>query len=297
MSGRILVVGDVMTDIIVVSEGGLVRGSDRRASIRQMPGGSGANQAVWLASFGADVRFLARVGEADRAKLNDYYSSCGVTPILVGDRGAPTGILVNIVDPDGERSFLTDRGANLNLSTGDLPPGLLEGSSHLVISGYSFFAEGPRAAALALVADAKARGVPVVVDPASEGFVREAGPGTFIDWTKGAALLVANYDEAFALSGLPNGEEQTRVLGAHYGRVIIKRGALGASLGDASGIRANVGAEPVEAVDTTGAGDAFLAAFLTSELNGADEATALAAGVAAGERAIGAIGGQPGRAS
>ena len=52
--GRVLVVGDVMTDIICKPEGPLVVGSDRRALIRMRPGGSGANQAVWMAAFGLD---------------------------------------------------------------------------------------------------------------------------------------------------------------------------------------------------------------------------------------------------
>ena len=62
VGGKVLVVGDVMTDIIVKPEGPLNRGSDRRAAIRSRPGGSGANQAVWLGAMGADVRFVARVG-------------------------------------------------------------------------------------------------------------------------------------------------------------------------------------------------------------------------------------------
>jgi sugar/nucleoside kinase (ribokinase family) len=62
---RILVVGDVMTDVIVRPEGPLARGSDRRARIAFRPGGSAANQAAWLASFGATVDFVACVGAAD----------------------------------------------------------------------------------------------------------------------------------------------------------------------------------------------------------------------------------------
>jgi hypothetical protein len=49
---RILVIGDLMTDVIVRPEGPLARGSDRRASIAFEPGGSAANQAAWLTSFG-----------------------------------------------------------------------------------------------------------------------------------------------------------------------------------------------------------------------------------------------------
>ena len=66
---RVLVIGDVMTDVIVVPEGPLVRGSDRRASIRSRPGGSGANQAVWLAAAGARTSFVGRVGAVFRVAL------------------------------------------------------------------------------------------------------------------------------------------------------------------------------------------------------------------------------------
>ena len=59
---RILVVGDVMTDVIVRPEGPLARGSDRRAKIRFGPGGLGPDSAAWVPSFGARVDFVARVG-------------------------------------------------------------------------------------------------------------------------------------------------------------------------------------------------------------------------------------------
>ncbi len=290
----VLVVGDVMTDIIVVPEGTLVRGSDRRARIRMVHGGSAANQAVWLAQFGVGTRFAARVGSADKPALDAYFGNRGIEPRLVGDPVLPSGILINIVDPDGERSFLTDRGANLALSPDDLPERLLEGASWLVLSGYSFFAEGPRVAVIALMAAARRRGCRIAVDPASEGFLREAGIRNFLDWTAGADVLFANYDEAFALSGVADVGEQTRVLAETYRRVVIKRGALGASIGNRDGVAASVGAAQIEVVDTTGAGDAFLAGFLAAELRGEGESTCLAAAIEAGGRAVSRIGAQPG---
>jgi sugar/nucleoside kinase (ribokinase family) len=293
--GRVLVVGDVMTDVIVVPEGALVRGSDRRAKIRQMPGGSAANQAVWLGRFGADVRLLARVGASDLEPYGAYYRGAGVQPLLVPDQVLPSGMLVTIVDHDGERSFLTDRGANLSLSVADVPADALDDTEVLVISGYTFYAEGPRAVALELVTEARQRGIKLIIDPASEGFLREVGVENFLRWTAGAAVLFANYDEAFALSGVPDIDQQTRLLGAHYGRVVIKRGALGASLGDAAGVRLTVGAAAVDVVDTTGAGDAFAAAFIAAHLRGDEEQACLLAGSGAGAMAIQQLGGQPGR--
>ena len=123
---RVIVVGDVMTDIIVVPEGPLVRGSDRKASIRSKPGGSGANQAVWLGAMGVAVSFVARVGAADKPQLEAYFKGHHVDPVLTSDSQRPAGVLVTIVGPDGERSFLTDRGANLALSPSDMPVWLLE---------------------------------------------------------------------------------------------------------------------------------------------------------------------------
>jgi sugar/nucleoside kinase (ribokinase family) len=148
---KILVVGDTITDIIVVPEGPLVRGSDRRAIIRQKPGGSAANHAVWLGKLGMDVTFVSRVAAADLDASRMYFDSRGVDARLAADNEPPSGVLISIVDSDGERSFLTDRGANLNLSAADLPETLLEGVGLLVVSGYCLFTEGPRAAVSTLM--------------------------------------------------------------------------------------------------------------------------------------------------
>ena len=258
-----------------------------------MPGGSGANQAVWLGSLGVDVRFIGRVGSFDRVALEAYFRQHGVTPLLAADPELTSGVLATIVDPDGERSFLTDRGANLNLNPGDVPPGVLDDTEYLVVSGYSFYAPSPRETAMGLVAQARERGIKVVIDPASEGFLREVGPQNFIGWTAGIDMLFANYDEAFALSGVPDLGEQVRHLGAHYGRVVVKRGAMGAALGDAGGIRIIAGAPKVDVIDTTGAGDAFVAAFIAAEMRGASEEECLNAGIEAGTRAVQQLGGQP----
>ena len=160
MTGSVLVVGDVMTDVIVIPEGPIAKGSDRRATVRSRSGGSGANQAVWLGAMDANVVFAARVGAADKAMYENYFRGLGVVPVLAGDREQPSGVLVTIVDPDGERSFFTDRGANLNLSSDDLPADLLDDVAMVMVSGYSFFAPGPRAAVQGLCAAARDDGEP-----------------------------------------------------------------------------------------------------------------------------------------
>ncbi|HVX73565.1 MAG TPA: PfkB family carbohydrate kinase [Devosia sp.] len=292
MSG-VLVVGDVITDIIVMPEGPMVRGSDRRATIRARPGGSGANQAVWLGSMGVKVKFVARVAAAELDANIAYFRSRGVEPLLVGDADAPSGVLISIVDADGERSFLTDRGANLNLTAADLPPNLLDGLQLLMVSGYSFFTAGPRSAVMALLKAARERGVATAVDPASVGFLREVGPEAFLKWTQGVGTIFANLDEALELTGSVDLNLQMQTLGRFYGRVVIKRGVAGAAIGGRNGVQLSLPAPPSDVVDTTGAGDAFAAAFIACELAGNPTDACLKAGIAAGAEAVTRIGGQP----
>ncbi len=103
MSADVLVVGDVITDIIVMPEGPIVRGSDRRATIRSQPGGSAANQAVWLGSLGVKVKFVSRVAVADLDTNLAYFSARGVEAQLGADDTLPSGVLISIVDSDGEK--------------------------------------------------------------------------------------------------------------------------------------------------------------------------------------------------
>lgn len=294
MSGRILVIGDVMTDIIVRPDGPIVPGSDRAATIRNRPGGSGANQAVWLGAAGASVLFAARVGADERAMYENYFRGLNVVPVLAGDKALPSGVLVTILDPGGERSFLTDRGANLNLCADDLKPSLLDSVEMVMVSGYSFFAPGPREAVRGLLAEARSRGVAIGIDPASVGFLAEVGPWAFREWIGQGDWLFANESEAEALTGEADIAAQLGALGEQFAHVVIKRGRLGAALGGRQGLEFSQPAPVVDVVDTTGAGDAFAAGFLAALMAGEPHAVCLAAGIANGAKAVQAVGGQPG---
>jgi len=287
---RILVIGDVMIDVIVRPEGPLARGSDRRAAISFQPGGSAANQAAWLASFGAGVDFVARVGLADVESETARLEAIGVMPHLIGDPAHETGRLVALIDADGERSFLTDRGANDALESGDIPDALIEGAGWLHLSGYSFFAAWPRAAVFEVMR--RAGDKPISVDPASAEFLREAGADQFLAWTRGASILFPNAEEAAILAGSEDSETQCARLASRYPLIVVKRGAAGCEA--AQGARRwRVNAPNIEAVDTTGAGDAFVAAFLAARLNGADIEPALERAAAAGAQATKRVGGRP----
>ncbi|MEU2391617.1 PfkB family carbohydrate kinase [Streptomyces sp. NPDC007369] len=292
-----LVVGDVVTDVVAVHPEPLVPATDTAARIRTLPGGAGANAACWAACAGlADVRLLARVGAESSRWHERALLACGVRPRLVVDPDAPTGTVVALVGKDTERTFLTDSGAALRLSPADWTPGLLDGVAHLHLSGYLYFADSSRELALVALRDARARGVPVSVDPASAGFLIALGPRRFLDAVAGAGVLLPNEDEALLLAGLPR-PAGAGAAAAELSRlvplVVVTRGAAGALVAQGGRVTAEVAAEPVRAVDSTGAGDAFTGGFLAARLAGADPVEAARAGCRSAARAVTRLGGRP----
>jgi sugar/nucleoside kinase (ribokinase family) len=287
---RALVIGDVMVDTIVRPEGPIAAGSDRRAKIASRPGGSAANQAVWLAHFGVKVDFVGRVGAPDWEHETALLRRAGVEAHLVADAAHETGRLIALLDPSGERSFLTDRGANEALEGSDIPDALISGAALIHLSGYSFFA--PRARAAVLDVMRRAEGKPVGVDPASAEFLREVGAANFLSWTAGATMLFPNGEEAAVLAGSQDPERQGERLSAHCPLVVVKRGAAGCEAWQGEK-RWRVAAPAARTLDTTGAGDAFVAGFLAARLKGEDMEASLRRAVAAGAAATEFVGARP----
>lgn len=308
---RVLVVGDVINDILAETRTPLAYGADNPAVIRTRPGGSAANQAAWLARLGLDVVFAGRAGAADAGFHRRELARFGVEPHLAADESVATGSIVVLVGADGERTMITDRGANLRLRPADVPAALLAGADLLHLTGYSFFGAGPLEVASRLIAEAGRLGVPVTVDPGSAAFLAALGPGAFLDWTAGAAVCFPNVDEAAVLTGLAGGAgpvppdapagtgtsdaavAMAAALARHYPAVALKRGAAGAVLATPDAPPVPIPARPAVVRDTTGAGDAFCAGFLAAWLAGAPLAAACAAAVEAAALAVSVPGGRP----
>jgi len=252
----LVVLGDLMVD--VVARGSIVHGGDAPARISVGGGGSAANVAAWAAALGTPVTLVCNVGADERGRTAlDELRAAGVDVHARIDPERPTGTCVVLVEPGGERTMLSDPGAN------DAPLPEIPVGDHLHVVGYTLLRDGPRASALAAIERAGAAGMSVSVDPSP--LVR---PGVIppVD------LLLANEREAVGLEG----------------EMVVKLGARGARWGDV-----RVPAEPVQVVDTTGAGDAFAAGFLAARLKGADRREALAAGCATAARAVAQVGGRP----
>ncbi|MFJ3230415.1 carbohydrate kinase family protein [Streptomyces sp. NPDC086787] len=288
--------GDVVTDVVARHHGPLAAGTDTAAVIRTLPGGAGANVACWAAHTGcADVRLLGRVGADAAAWHERELVAAGVRPRLVVDPRAATGTVICLVDAgaSAERTFLTDSGASLRLEAADWSDTLLDGVARLHLSGYLLFSGSSRAFVAAALGAARARGVPVSLDPASAGFLRELEADRFLELAAGLDVLLPSRDEACLLTGRSDPADAAAELSRHIPLVVAKLGAEGALVARSGAVLARVPAEPVTPRDTTGAGDAFTGAFLASLVAGAEPEVAAAAGCRAGARAVREVGGRP----
>jgi len=263
---RIVVVGDIATDVVARLSGPLRTGSDSSAVVATYGGGSAANVAAWLAVAGVPTTFVGRAGAdaAGRAQV-DELARAGVDVRVAVDDDRATGCVVVLVAGDGERTMLPDRGANAALCPADLPADVFAGDSgHLHLSGYPLLHESSRAGGLAALELAGAAHMTVSVDPSSAAPLAAAGPAQFLEWTHAADICLLNLDEAEVLAGPGPPEALARRLSdEHYREVVVKLGAAGA-LWASDGVVVSVPAAPASVIDTTGAGDAFAAGFLSA---------------------------------
>jgi sugar/nucleoside kinase (ribokinase family) len=289
----VVVVGDVMVDVMVRMSGPLARGSDTPSDIATTGGGSGANVAAWLAEQGVRTAYVGRVGDDALGRESaDALAKAGVTPWLTIDPERETGTCVVLVEPGGERSMLPDAGANQALAPGDVPAQVFRPGAHLHLSGYTLLSAGSRDAGRAALSLARDAGMSVSVDPSSAALLVAVGADTFLGWTRGVDLLLANREEAEVLTGRADPQEAAAQVADVYREVVVKLGGDGA-LWRQGFIGASAPAERVDVVDTTGAGDAFAAGFLTSWLLHPEPETALAAGNRLAARAVGRVGARP----
>jgi ribokinase len=281
MSGRVVVVGDLVTDVVAVLDAAPAAGSDTRARIRTTGGGQAANTAAWLAEQGVPVTLVAVAGDDDagRARVAEL-AAAGVTCAVRHQPGVPTGTIV-VLAHDGERTMITDRGANLALRPSDVDAALTADVAHVHLSGYTLLDEESRAAGLHALRLARSRGLTSSVDAASVHPLRQVGAQAFLSWVRDIDLLLANRDEAALLTGP-----------APYS-IVVKLGADGAQWTAPGGETVAVPADPVDVVDPTGAGDAFAAGLLATWLAGADPAAALRAGARLGAAAVATVGARP----
>jgi sugar/nucleoside kinase (ribokinase family) len=266
-------VGDVMLDGTLPEA---VPGRRVHGRIDLRAGGSAANAALAAARSGARSAVVGRVGADPAGRLvGDALAEAGVEALLARDADAPTGCVIVV-----GTAIVADRGASVRLAPDDLPPAIEAGV--VLVSGYSLLQEPAEIAARAALARAQTEWL--AVDAASARLVEAFGIDRFFDATAAVDVLLANADEARALTGL-DGEEAALELARRYRVACVKLGPDGA-VAARGGEVARAAAAPTEPVDTLGAGDAFAAGFLLALSAGADLERSVAEGCRTAEDAL-----------
>lgn len=268
---RLLVVGDVIDDTIVIPSGPIRADTDTVSTIRQVPGGSAANTAAWLAALGADVSF---VGAVHRADVDRHRAALPGVDARLQPSDTPTGAIIVLVQ-GSERAMLTDRGANADLDFDAIPDGLI--GDHVHLTGHAMAASDGSAFAR-FIGRAKDAGATVSVSPGSVAYIDALGPDRFAAVIAGADVLIASAAEAEALAFAPPSAT-----------LVLTQGADGVIV---DGVHVPAVTAPA-AVDPTGAGDAFCAGFLARWSVDRDAVAAAREGAAVAARAVGMIGARP----
>jgi ribokinase len=287
----VVVIGSINVDLVaymalVPEPGETVIGGRSSVSI----GGKGANQAVMAARLGAEVWLLARVGDDPNGEM-------ALTGLA--SEGIGTGQVERVAGPSGTAQIWVDRaGTNRIVVIPGANATFLPDEAAISIAAIPMLAvavgqlEIPQAATEAAFRAAHVRGAVTILNPAPALAIT---PGLLeaTDW------LIPNEVEFESLAGATGGPSDAwsdAALAAFATmagtRLVVTLGAGGAALVSANGEVIRVPAEPVTAIDTTGAGDAFVGAFAYAIAAGLSEPVALTLGVLCGSESVTRLGAQ-----
>jgi sugar/nucleoside kinase (ribokinase family) len=276
---NVLVIGDVIDDIIVVPTQAIRTNTDTDASITNTLGGAASNMASWAAHAGAEVTFIGCVGSADQERIKAQFEKHNVQTELQVSTTKQTGTLIVLVE-GANRSMLTDRGANRELSFEKLTEDYLSDFDYVLLSGYSLF--GREVVDIqSLINRVQDAGALLVLDPGSTGYIKDFGIEKFKEAINGVDILIPNEEEFELLSTTP----------AHI--CIVTKGSAGAEV-YIEGIKTNsFEAEKITALDPTGAGDAFAGSLVANLSLGADLNDSIALAIKTAAKAVVTVGARP----
>jgi ribokinase len=249
---RIVVVGSCNMDIVAFVERAPERGETVSGTgSKTGPGGKGANQAIAAARLGASVSFVGVVGDdAYGQALRAVFDATGVDASGLRTVDAPTGTAHIVVERSGANRIVVVPGANATLTS--LTPDdvqLIAASDLLLLQ-----LESPVEVVIAAGRVARAGGTRVVLTPAPARPL----PGALTDLVD---VLVPNEHEALQIADAGELEDAIAVLSGRVPDLVVTLGERGGIHVGGDRVLSSFATPPVEAVDTTAAGDTFVGAL------------------------------------
>ena len=226
-------------------------------------GDSAANTMSGLARLGAKAGFLTMMGNDEMGQFFTNEMTRTGVEMLALKSNTPTGRVIAMVTPDGERTFATCLGASIELSPDDIKPELFDNWDIFYIEGY--LVANPDMLRKA-ISTAKDKGMKIAIDLASYNVVEESRDFLLELVNNYVDIVFANEQEALALTGMEP-ENALHYIAERCEIAVVKIGAKGAYIQRGNEI---VTIPPMKAdvVDTTGAGDMWAAGFLAGLVKG-----------------------------
>lgn len=284
-----LVAGDACVDLLVAGTVELEVGVEKLASSMHLVlGGSSSITAFNLSRLGASVTFASVLGDDLFGRFVAEKLAAGGVDLTYLRRTTDVNTGLTIWhSKDGCRAGVTYAGTIALLAASDLSDSALRSARHLHIGSY-FLQTGLHADAPRIFARAKQLGLTTSLDCNYD-------PAETWDSNLKAVLphidaFFPNEDEATKITGAPDAASAARELAKLARIAVVKRGAEGAVVATASG-EFSLPALKTEVVDTTGAGDSFDAGFLAEFVRGTPLRDCAHAGIVAGARNVGKVGG------
>lgn len=289
---KILCIGDIMLDVTVLLNRPIVEGLETRAKISTQGGGAAANVASWLSYNQTKAYLVTRVGDDSAGKtVLAELDSYGVEHSNKVIPNTNTGVVVVIVGADGERTMFPDSGANSGLGLSDLPD--LSQFSAVYLSAYSLINPQSRAGVLEIISRVAQAKLPLILDPATVGVLMEVGVKAASEWLSFIDTIILNEEESHFLTGKTNPIEAASELLKSVNTVVIKRGSNGALGQTRGGQLVQVEAKKTTVVNTTGAGDAFAAGFISIWAKNGALLEALESGTNLAAKCVALVGARP----
>ncbi len=273
MTARLICLGNVIIDVTARVAALPPRGGDVIAESGAMvAGGSGFNVMAAAARLGVSALYAGAHGTGPAGELaRQSLDREGIDIAHAPEPKIDTGWDVALTDAGAERTFITVIGAESTVSTRHLSAIHAAAGDAVYVSGYGLLADPSRSAILRWLATIPAD-VTVVTDPGP--LVANIDPDTLRSVRSATTWWSCNGNEASALTGMSNAAEAAKSLAASGMGVVVRLGADGCLLASAHGEPLAIPGYRVDAVDTNGAGDAHVGAFLAFLLSGHSPADA-----------------------
>ena len=268
---------------------------DNMGPATEMSGGSAANTAVGVASFGGKAGFIGKIANDEFGRI--FAHDIKTAKVTFGNEpkagGAPTSRSLILVTPDGERTMNTLLGSSTELGDAELNTSLIESAKILYLEGYLFDPPAAKAAFRKAMAVAKRAGRQVALS-LSDGFCVDRHRAEFKALiAEGVDIVFANEGEITSLYETQDFATAARQAAGHMKMAVLTRGANGSMILH-GGKEVTIPVDPVaKVVDTTGAGDLYAAGFLYGYTHGYDLSTAGRLGSIAAAEIISHTGARP----